>query len=143
MKVSSFIIAMVVVSMFVTVMALFYADLAVDYSVTYDNDTFSAYNQLSALNNQTKTINQTISGIDPSTSSTTDLVGGFLKSGYEVLKVTWGSFGIFTDITQDAGDKMSEAIPGNSFSALRYGIIMIALLLFLFAIISVLVGRDV
>lgn len=142
MKVSDFIVGMILVSVTVTIFGFFYADAATNYAQPYDNSTFAAYDKLAALQSQTAQINQTVSELNP-TSGISDIIGGFLRSGYSVLKATFTSFNIFTSMGDDAMDKVGSVVPGSGFFTLKTGLLMIGFVIFIFIVVSVLVGRDV
>lgn len=118
----------------------FLAGGAATYGVTYDNTTLNSYDSLSRLNNISGDINETISTFNP--SNPVDIIGGFLTGGFSVLKTSWQSFGVFTDMTTDASNKIGTAV-GGGFSYITAGLIMIAFIVFIFIIVSVFVGKDV
>jgi len=141
MKISSFIVSLILVSTIVATFAFFYAGGSTAAGVTWDNTTFNAYDRMTDLENVTSDINDTISDFNPYNPA--DIIGGFLKGGYQVLQVTWTSFGIFTGMTEDSFDKVGSAVGGGGFSYLKTGLVMIAFVIFIFIIVSVFVGRDV
>lgn len=141
MNISGFVIGLVLVGAVVAVMGLFYANVADNYAVSYDNTTFSSYDKLRELNNVSEQMKDTISTVKPS-SNPLDVLGGFLASGYQVIKTSWLSFNIFTDITNDGFDKMGNEVGGEGFGIIMSSLRTIVLLLFVFGVIAILVSRD-
>lgn len=135
MKISTFVIAIVAVGMIVSGAMLWVNELAGNYGMSFDNSTVSGMDKTENVQNLTNTIFDDLSEID-TTSSTLDIVGGFLKSGFTVIKVTFASFGLFTSISGNA----FAQVPGLAF----FGsfLLAIAFIAFVFLVISILVGRD-
>lgn len=139
MKISSFLVAVLVVSLFTTLFGIYYADIATDYEQTFDNSTFAGYNQLTTIKTDLEEINQTITSINQE-SGVVDLLGGFLASGFDVLKITFNSFGAFGSMIESA---FSQLPLGYSMSLFKTYFVAIAFILFVFAIVAVLVGREI
>ena len=140
MKISSFMVGVTVAALFTAVFGSFYAGIADSYSVPLDENTSSdlaVYNQLQNIQDVTNDINKTLFSTD-SSGGVTDIVGLFLGSGFNVLKIAKGSLTSFYVILTQA----VSVIPGldGVFGSV---FVTVALILLLFAIISVLVGRDV
>ena len=138
MKISNFLIGFAIIGLVVTVMSLFYAGLNNNYSLTtYDNTSMVAYNKLAELTNVSKDINTSLTTVQQ--GNVIDVVGGLLSSGYTVLKTTWGSFNVYTSITEEA---VNSANLGNTAPVFRTTFLIIGFLLFMFALISILTGRN-
>lgn len=135
MKISTFIIGIVFVGMIITGVGLYISELENNYGGTIDDSKFTSLDKSAQIKNLTEDINEDLQGIDV-TSNPLDVVGGFLKSGYTVIKVTFASFGIFTEMATTT----YQEVPTLSV----YGayLISIAFIIFIFIVISVLVGRD-
>lgn len=141
MKISSFIVALVVVSIVISGLAYFYFGIGDAYGLTYDNSTFSTYEDLSTMKTISDNINSTIDSLNP--NNPIDLIGGFLQGGYQVLKFTKTSFSVFTGMSEDGFDKIGDAVGGPGFANIKSGLLIIAFIAFAFIIVSVLVGREV
>lgn len=137
--ISTFIVAMLVVSLVVGVFSLFYASVADNYSKTYNTSNTEGYEQFSALEAQASEINTTVNQIQ-SDSGVFDVVGGLLKSGYTVLKTTQSSVGIFNDMSNQA---FEDSNLGPATYIFRNHLLLIVLILFIFTIVGVLVGRTI
>jgi hypothetical protein len=142
MKLSSFLVSLVLVGVFASVFGLFYVGISDTYDRDFDNSTFSGYNKISNISAQAETIK---SGIDTDDTEVTltDLIGGFLKKGFAVLTITYQSFDLFTDMAGDAGDQLNERSGGAISGLFTPALITIAIILLVFIIISILVGREV
>jgi hypothetical protein len=151
MRVSTFIVSILFIGLLVGIFGFFFAAGSFEAGVTYDNETFSAYDQFGTINSTVfgeESINSTIGEVD--LDNPLDLIGGFLKSGYQVIKVTWTSFGAFNSMADDAFDKVGDAgglngMPQNGLTAsnIKAILILIVFVLFIFITVSVFVGRDV
>lgn len=141
MKISTFIIALVLIGAFVGTLATFYAGVADSYSKTYDETTWDSYNKLANIQNTTQSVYDQIEDDANSDPSLTDLVGGFLRNGFSALKLTFQSFGLFNEMSDDAFNKIGVRT-GASFTLWQVAIPLIVFILFIFAIITVLVGRE-
>lgn len=135
MKISTFVIAIVLVGAIVTGMGMYISEISGNYAQTFDQGTLAGLDKTADVQNLTQDIYDDLSGID-TTSSTLDLVGGFLKSGYTVIKVTFASFGIFTDMSTTAFSRVPVLSVFGSY------LFVIAFIAFVFIVISILVGRD-
>lgn len=137
MRISSFLIMIAVIGLFVGVFATFYTGVGTYYSKSYDNTTLETFNKYEELANTTADINDSITTVTQ--GNAIDVVGGLLTGGYTVLKNTWEGLGFFNEIA-DTGVK--EARLGATETYFRGAIVLIAFILFIFAIIAVLTGRD-
>lgn len=141
MKISTLIISMVLVTALVTSFGVYYASLATQYQDNLPlsvNTTLAGYNRFDEIRANTQQINQTLFGTPTGESGISDLVGKFLGSGFNTLKIAKQSFGAFYDIIQNA----VTTIPGLD-GVYADVFITIAMIIIIFIIISVLVGRDV
>lgn len=138
MKISNFLIGIIVVGMFSTGFVIFYADIGTNYGKPFDNSTYAGYSQLGTINEDIAAINQSLTSIKQQ-SGITDLLGGFLASGYNILKITFHSFGAFYDMVETA----SGNVLVGSAVFIKSHLLAIGFIMFAFAIVSVLVNRDV
>ena len=137
MRISSFLIMIAVIGLFVGVFVTFYGGIGDGYSKTFDNETMASFERFEELDDTAKEINRSITKVTQ--GNLVDVVGGLLQSGYTVLKTTWSGFSIFTSI---ADDGINEARLGASTDHFKRSAFLIGFLLFIFAIIAVLTGRD-
>lgn len=139
MKISTFIVSLIIVGLIITVLGVFYAGVADTYEKTYNSSQLAGYDRFDDLQTQTSQINSSLNTLQ-SDSSAIDIIGGMLKGGFTVLKTTFTSIGVFNDMTNEAID---EAQLGDTTDTFKNTILLIALVLFLFTIVGVLVGRDI
>lgn len=140
MKISNFIIGMIVVSLFISLLGIYYSNIAVQYSKDFNDTSFAGYDQLTTINNDLSNINSTLQSLKQE-SGITDLLGGFLSSGYTAIKATFTSFSAFFDMASTATEQ--STVLGASSQYLSSHLILIVMVLFFFAVIAVIVGRDV
>lgn len=138
MRISKFIIGFLIIALFTVVFAFFIGDLNNNYDEVYINDSeLDAYNKIDDINELAQDMNESLNSIEQ--GSTTDIIGGLLTSGFTVLKTTWVSFGLYTDIT---GEAVDNANLGESTQTWKVIALLIGILLFIFAMVSVLTGRP-
>lgn len=137
-KVSTFMISMLVMSLLIVTFSNFFAAVGSQYGVSYDNDTnesIAVYNQFNSIQNTTEKIEENL--FSSSDGDNTDLLGTFLGAGFNVLKLAKESTKAFGVMVNSAAEQIG--LPA-SFSSI---ILTIVALLIIFAIIGVLVGKDI
>jgi len=139
MKMSDFIIGMLLVSTIVAILGLFMAEMNSNYTVTYDNSSLATYNQLNELENLTKTIEKNESGIMG--SGATDILGDYFTSGYKVLKLTKASLSTFNKMSDQAIDDARLGASGQYIKIFISSLILIIVVLAI--IVKALVKSDV
>lgn len=137
MKISALIVGLIVVSAVVGVFGIFYATGSAQYGVTYDENMTAGYDKYAEINQLSSDLNQSINRVEQGSPS--DIVGGLLGSGYTVLKTTFVSGDMFTDMATTASD---QANLGSGSRMIFNAIILIVFVLIVFAFIAVLVGRE-
>lgn len=138
-KISTMIIGVILGSLFVTLIALFMGHASQAYTIEYDNTTLDTYKQLDDIANITKEIKDQAEGIEEK-SGILDVIGGFFSDGYQAMRVTFRSFGIYEKMTNQAVDDLQL---GEAGAYVRVAFTAIALIiLFIGVLISAIVKRD-
>lgn len=139
MNLSSFLISLVVVGIFASVFGVFYVGISDNYGRDFDNSTFSSYDKINNISQQTESIQE---GLETSDTEVTlvDLIGGFLKKGFAVITITYQSFDLFTGMATDAGEQLNERSGGAISGLFTAPLITIAIIALVFIIIGILVG---
>lgn len=140
MKISTFVVAILCVGLFSTVLGIYYADLSAQYSQDYNATSFAGYDQFTTINDNLAEINRTLTTLEQE-SGITDLLGGFLASGFNVLKITFKSFGAFFSMI--AHTFTETTVLGQGWAVFKTYLVAIAFTLFIFGVVAVLVGRDI
>lgn len=143
MKISTLLVGIVLVGLFASVFGVYFANVSTQYGQDYDNSTLSSYDKITNLSAQTEEIR---SGLETEGGDTglTDLIGGFLKQGFAVVKITFQSFDLLNSMTTDAATELDERTGGTGISTYFVpALLAIISILFIFIIISMLVGRDI
>lgn len=139
MRISQFTIGFLIISLVAVVFAFFIGDMDEAYtSVDINESSLSVYNKTSELNDLASDMNESLS--DMQQGNAADVVGGLLTSGFTVLRTTWTSFGVYTDVTSEALD---NANLGKSTASFKSTALIIGVLLFIFAMVGILIGRTV
>lgn len=134
MKISSLLIAFVLIGLFASVFALYYASIGTTYGVQYDSSSLTVYNQMSTITNQTNEIQAQMENATLS-NNLFYVFGGVLKQGVTMTKTTFQSVRLFTAM----GDVAFAQIPGAGL--FKSPLITIAVILFTFIIVGIFLSR--
>lgn len=138
MKISSFTIVFLIISLVVVVFGYLIVDINNNYDTSIDESQFDSMNNIAELNNLSKQMNSSLNQIQ--SNNPLDVVGGLLTSGFTVIKTTQSSFGVYTDVTSSAID---NANLGEATSNFKIILLIIGILLFIFALVGILTGRVI
>lgn len=143
MKMSNFIIGVVLASLMLTVFLGTFSSMKDTYNVNLSateegeyatwNTTFDKISEIQA---QIDTVQNETNQINP--TGLTDILGGFVASSVSALKTSWQSFGVFTIITFKMAELLN--IPPVIITAL---ITILIILIVIGVIISTMVKKDV
>jgi len=98
-RLSGFIIALIVVSMFASGFGLFLSAMQEEYNIA-GNNSLSKYNQTSSLiGNTTKIRNATNIEQD---AGALDIIGAYYSSGWQAVTTAWTSFSLFEQMMTDS-----------------------------------------
>ena len=111
MKISSLIVGIILIGLFASVFGLFFANISTNYSQDYNSTTFSSYDKVQNITTQTAEIKEGLE-TESTTSGVTDLIGGFLKKGFAVIRITFQSFDLLDAMTTDAVGEIDEKTGG-------------------------------
>ncbi len=141
MKLSNFLIGMMLISLTAVVVTNLFANIVTNTSVTFDNTTFIDYDKFGELQNQTVEINSTLKNIRQNEQGgVISFASAFIGSGWKLVKTTFTSFDIFTDLVATTGSKLGLSDNAGAFVAAFFFIVFV---LFIFAVAGILLGRDV
>ena len=136
MKMSSFIIAMILVGVVATTFTMMIVDLSTSYGVVYDQDTLDVFNdttefiQLAAALENKTTKQNVESGI-------LDVVGAYIGRALDTLKLSMTSFTVFERMAGKATDKVG--LPSYFLAAF---ISIMLILIIIGVIVSAMVKKD-
>jgi len=136
MKISSFIIALIVVGVIATTFTASVVDLTGKYSVTYDQDTLDVFNDTQKLYELTESLENKTNNLNVE-SGIVDIVGAYIGRALDSVKLSMTSFGVFEKMATKAAELIG--LPSYFLTA----IIAIVLLLIVFLVISVMVKWQV
>lgn len=138
-KLSSFLIAMIVVSMFVSVFFIMLSSLSSQYGTAYDNESIEVYSKFDEIYNQTQAIEEKTQAIKQK-SGFFDILGGLLSDAYDALKLSYNSYDVFYTLADQASQDSNTGQASGIFLKAIGAIVMILLL---FVLIRALVKVDV
>ena len=98
-KISTFIISMLFVSLFVATLGYFMGGINASYDLNYDNTTFDNYDKLNDITATTEEIKDKTENIED--KGVLDIIGGYFSSAYSAIKLTGQSFGFFSDVADE------------------------------------------
>lgn len=136
MKISSWIIGLLVVCLSVMVFSSAIADMTSKYGVTYDESELGVFNKTSDLVALTQDI-ETQEEAGQTSSGVIDLVGGYISQAVQTLKVAKGSLSVFDSMLEVSVEKLG--LPGY-FVTILYSIALI--LIIIGVVVSAMVKKD-
>jgi hypothetical protein len=140
MKLSTFIISLLVVSLFVTGFVVYFAGLNAQYGAGYDNSTnISDFDQWADLSNLTEDLGDQIQE-QPQSTGGFNVIGDFLSYGWNTIKITFSSVNIFYDILNTGFDTIPGGYASIAKMQLIIGAIVIVAIVLIF--VSILTGRN-
>lgn len=105
-KLSNFLVALLLISAVATGLFTFIAGLSLEYGVSVDDTNTVFYEKtLNETTFRTSQIQNKLGNFSTDTT-TTDRLGAFFGSGYDALVLSTNSLGIFDDIAKDASNKL-------------------------------------
>lgn len=138
-KATTFLIALVLGSLFIGVFNFFILDYANNYGVEYDNATLAEYNKMIELSNQSKEIKEDSEALQEKTNPV-DILGDYFSGAYQALKTTAKGINTFDDMVNQGLD---DANLGPITDLLKATLITIMIILvFIGIIIAAAVKRD-
>lgn len=136
MKISSFIIALILVGVVATTFTMATVDLSNKYDTDFDNDTLEVFEDTAELHElavelEDKTNEQNVE------SGALDIVGSYIGRALDALKLSASSFSVFEGMTSKATEKLG--LPSYFLTAL---ISIMLVLIIIGVIISAMVKKD-
>lgn len=102
MKMSTFIIGLVLIGLIIGGVNLFIADVTQTYSVDYNSSELGVYNTtLTNMQNLTTELHNTSIAKQDAKTGFTDIIGGFISDAINSLKIAWGSYTTFDFIMRE------------------------------------------
>ena len=141
-KLSSFMIAAVLGSLFIVVFTTFIADNYTAYNPTsYDNTTLAQFDKLANMSANTEAVQTELVDIQQD-AGVFDVIGGFFSAGYRSMQLAVNSYTVVEGMTEDALD--SAGVLGGGSGYIKTAIITILLIsLFVGVILSAIIKKDV
>jgi len=145
-KITGFIISIILISLIASGMGIMISGVSNSYSVNYDNESLESFNQIEDISENAQEIKEaTDMEVDP---NFIDVIGGYLKSGYNALQITTKSFSLFDTMLDDAIDKSTINNENEYFNSSFANTLKVALtsivivLVFVGIIISIMIKRE-
>lgn len=139
-KISSFLIGMVIIGLFTSVLLLFMGSVNTNYSndADFNSSDFEVYNKLEDMKTQSEDL-RNASGIKEK-SGLLDIIGGFFSGAYKGLHLTLDSFDTFNVMLDSASEDASLGNAGYYFKIAIGSILLI--LIVIGVLFSAIVKRD-
>ena len=136
MKISNFIIALILVGVVATTFILTTADLTSTYSIDYDNDTLEVFEDTAELHDLATDLEEKVNK-QQTESGILDLVGNYIGRALDTLKLSTSAFSVFEKMSSKATEKLG--LPSYFLTAF----ISIMLVLIIIGVIaSAMIKRD-
>lgn len=140
MKLVDYVIATLIVGLFISIFGFAYYNIGTTYSVeTPDNSTFESYSKINETITQYQAIDSQANDNTGTDNTIFDIVGDFFSKGYQAVKLTKASADLLTDISTEAVEDSGVGDTGNTFLQYFFGILLV---IFVLALLAVLVNRE-
>lgn len=136
LKLTSFLIAIIIVGLFIISFSNMLGETHAEYNVTYGNNTLNNINKINDIYNVSKDIEKRHSE-DETDPSWFDIIGNLLADGLDSIKLTFKGYGLMIGIGNDAVEQFG--LP-SAFKIALYSILVILVIIGIF--ISAKIGRD-
>lgn len=115
MRLTMFILGILVVGLFITVFAIAMSEIALDSEYNVDSANFSSYEKIEKLNNNSQKIRDRIKDVQADRNAF-DIVGQLFGGAYDSVEITYDSFEVGIDMADDAfGGVNDSGVPlGNA-----------------------------
>lgn len=137
LKISTFMIGIVLIAAFVVTFGSFLADINANYTVDYDNSSLDAFNKLENIKNISEDIEARHSE-DATNKDLFDVLGNIIADGIDIVRLGSNSYGALIQLKDASFDKLN--IP-NIWSVVAFVIIII--IIFVAILLRIKVGSDV
>lgn len=136
MKISSLIIALVIVATIATSFSMAILNLSDKHGITYDNETLAVFQEADEIHTlATDLENKTYS--QSTESGLVDIVGSYISRALDALKLSAKSFNVFSNMAGAATDKIG--LPGYWLKAI---LTIVLILIVIGVFVSAMVKRD-
>lgn len=144
-KLSTFMISLVLVSMFAGIFGLFITYGATHYGIAENSSiNYSKYNRLAELNQQAEGVKADTQTVEQQ-KGVFDFVGGFFSNAYKVLLGIPQSINFFNDMVEQAAiDSKMANEAGQGLTLIKTAILTIVIIIIFIGIfLSMLIRREV
>lgn len=139
-KISGLLIGLVLVSGFMSIIAISMAEFSNKYNIAYDNSSLAVYNQLDDISTTTEELRNETQGIQER-SGTQDILGSFFSDAYDGVKLTGKGYDFYDKLAQNAAE---DANLGPSSDIIRRALSTIVLIIIIVGIfISALIKSKI
>lgn len=141
MKLSSFIISMLIISLFVAVFMNFFSELNDKYTidVDYNSSDWETYNQLATLKNDTEAIQSQTQDIQEQAGAL-DVIGSYFSSAYKALSLTKNSVTSAETIIDAGIEDSNLGVNAEAFKTVLVTILLV--IVFVGILLSALIKRE-
>ena len=137
-KLSDFAIAVTLVFMMITTIYLIIGKVQTEYGTSgLSSGDFAAFDKMKNISEQTQNLQNKLDSNETQNTGITDILGRWFSSGYEALRIGFGSVTLTKDMVESGAEKAHIPLQ------FKLGLIQILLIiLFLGIVISTIVKRE-
>lgn len=136
-EIKNLIFGLLVAIFFITVIVIGASNSVEEMGVNFNESQLQKYNKLASINNMSEDLRSS-SNITQQ-SSVIDILGDFFKTGYKSIIITEQSIDITTEMANNGIDDADIGENSKNFKGL---VILSIVLIVVFAIIGILVGKE-
>ena len=136
MRMTTFVVGIIIVTLVMTSFGIILADANEKYSAEYNPDDMVAFEQMEAMNNLSRGIQERVEN-QTTDRSVADVIGGFIADGKDTLLLAANSYGMFESMASEGLDK--TPLPGI-FKIALFSIMIVVV--FIGIILAAILGRN-
>lgn len=135
MRISYFIIGIIICCLFVFSLSIFISDTLKPSTITINQSEIDQYNKFEELNNLTRDI-QKRANESKTNRNIADITGGFIADTKDVVTISSTSISTFNSISQGLFDSLGIGV------LFKFFVVILLILIFLGVILAIVVGKD-
>jgi len=140
MRLSTIAIALLSVSLIVSILAGFFTEIGSNYGVSAGDVNFSSYDKMQELSGKVNETKEKIDSINVEDATIFDVIGKFFAGGVSAVKTMIGAVDTANDLTNQA---LTDVPVGNSGDYLKIFLLSVLTLIVFGTILAIIIGDRV